>query len=161
MIFLRKERCQTLLSRKIKNFSPGFSLLEILLTISILALSAGILSPIYFSMQTRESLETKTETIVSSLRRAQILSMSGEHDSSWGLKVLEEEVVIFKGLDYLSRDVDYDEIIVVDRKIITSGLDEFVFNKISGDTDNFGDIRLDSVSQVRNINVNKKGIVSY
>ncbi|PKM91758.1 hypothetical protein CVU82_00945 [Candidatus Falkowbacteria bacterium HGW-Falkowbacteria-1] len=161
MIFSKNSRHKEGLLRESKTFSRGFSLLEILLTVSILALLAGVLSPVYFSMQSRDSLEAKTETVVSSLRRAQILSMTGENDSSWGLKILENEVVVFEGNDYLTRDTVYDDIIKIDSKIITSGLDEIVFNKIVGDTNDTGVVTLKSTTQERNIDINKKGIVNY
>ncbi|MCK9439230.1 MAG: type II secretion system protein [Patescibacteria group bacterium] len=141
--------------------NKAFTLLEIILTVSIFVLSASILSPIYLSAKNRDDLSTKTDILVSSLRRAQILSISGQEDSSWGVKILEDSLVVFKGDSYLTRDTSQDDVIAVNKNILTEGLDEIVFTKIFGETSNIGDITLKTKNKEIIISINRKGMIDY
>ncbi len=141
--------------------NKAFTLLEIMLTVSIFVLSASILSPIYLSAKNRDDLSTKTDILVSSLRRAQILSISGQGDSSWGVKILEDGLVIFKGDSYLTRDISQDDVVSVNKIILTEGLDEVVFTKIFGETNNIGDIKLKLRDKEITVGINKKGVIDY
>lgn len=146
---------------KFINKKKAFTLLEILLTVSIFAVASAVLSPIYFSSKNKDELSTKADMLVSSLRRAQILSMSGQEDSSWGVKISNSNFVIFKGSDYVSRDANFDDVISVNKNISNEGLDEVVFSKIFGETTNVGEIKLKTNTQEIIIDINKKGIVNY
>lgn len=141
--------------------NKAFTFLEIILTVSIFVLSASILSPIYLSAKNRDDLSTKTDILVSSLRRAQILSISGQGDSSWGVKILEDGLVIFKGDSYLTRDISQDDVVSVNKIILTEGLDEVVFTKIFGETNNIGDIKLKLRDKEITVGINKKGVIDY
>lgn len=143
------------------NSKKAFTLLEVLLTVSILVLSAGVMSPIYFSAKNKEDLSSSVDMVVASLRRAQTLSIGGQHDTSWGVKILNGNIIIFSGNDFLSRNSALDEKILTNKNIIISGSNEFVFDKITGSTSDFGNVILSLKSNSNTISVNKKGIVSY
>lgn len=143
------------------NSKKAFTLLEVLLTVSILVLSAGVMSPIYFSAKNKEDLSSSVDMVVSSLRRAQALSIGGQHDTSWGVKVLNGNIIVFSGSDFLSRNSAFDEKILTNKNVIVSGNNEFVFDKITGSTSDFGSMVLSLKSNSSTISVNKRGIVSY
>ncbi len=143
------------------NSKKAFTLLEVLLTVSILVLSAGVMSPIYFSAKNKEDLSSSVDMVVASLRRAQTLSIGGQHDTSWGVKILNGNIIIFSGNDFLSRNSALDEKILTNKNIIISGSNEFVFDKITGSTSDFGNVILSLKSNSNTISVNKRGIVSY
>lgn len=143
------------------NSKKAFTLLEVLLTVSILVLSAGVMSPIYFSAKNKEDLSSSVDMVVASLRRAQALSIGGQHDTSWGVKILNGNIIIFSGNDFLSRNSALDEKILTNKNIIISGSNEFVFDKITGSTSDFGNVILSLKSNSNTISVNKRGIVSY
>jgi type II secretory pathway pseudopilin PulG len=145
--------------KKIKN--RAFTLVEIFLTVAIFVLSASIVSPVYLSTKSGDDLNNKTDVLVSSLRRAQILSITSQDDSSWGLKILESSFVIFKGGDYLSRDTNYDDVIEVNKNILSEGLDEIVFTKVFGETSNLGEIKLKTNNREVVVSINKKGTINY
>ncbi|MDO8260622.1 MAG: prepilin-type N-terminal cleavage/methylation domain-containing protein, partial [Candidatus Magasanikbacteria bacterium] len=52
----------------------GFTLIEMLLTLTVIALLAGLSAPIYMSFQGRNDLNVANSVVVSSLRRAQTLA---------------------------------------------------------------------------------------
>ncbi|HNV12945.1 MAG TPA: type II secretion system protein [bacterium] len=143
------------------NSKKAFTLLEVLLTVSILVLSAGVMSPIYFSAKNKEDLSSSVDMVVASLRRAQALSIGGQHDTSWGVKVLNGNIIVFSGNDFLSRNSAFDEKILTNKNIIISGNNEFVFDKITGSTSDFGSVILSLRLNSNTISVNKRGIVSH
>jgi len=145
--------------KKTKN--RAFTLVEIFLTVAIFVLSASIVSPVYLSTKSGDDLNNKTDVLVSSLRRAQILSIASQDDSSWGLKILEGSFVIFKGNDYLSRDTSHDDVIEVNKNILSEGLDEVVFTKVFGETSNSGEIKLKTNNREVVVSINKKGTINY
>ena len=143
------------------NKKSAFTLLEIILVFALIAISAGIVAPIYYSAKSNDDFNNSFSTLVSSLRRAQILSMASLNDSSWGLKLIDNKIIIFKGDSYLNRLVDYDEIVSVNRNIQSSGLDEVVFSKYTGRPNLSGDILWQLSSLEKTLNINELGIVDY
>src|SRR3990167_8395347 len=109
--------------------NAGFTMIELLLSISIIAIIAGMSAPIYQAFQVRNDLDIATVSIVQSLRRAQILSEAVDGDSSWGVKVQSGSIILFKGVNYATRDINFDEKFDVSASITPSGVSEVAFTK--------------------------------
>jgi len=139
----------------------GFTLLEILLSITIIAILAGIGAPIYQSFQNKNELDIAVNTISQSILRAQVLSQAVEGDSVWGVYIATGSLIIFRGDSYTNRNQAYDEIYSISSIIAPSGLTEIVFNKLTGSTQNIGEIILTGINDSRTITINQKGTVSY
>ena len=137
-------------------------MIEMMLTISAITIILGIGIPVYQSLQNRNGLDIAATTITQSLRRAQVLSQSGEGDANWGVKIVSGNIIIFKGADFSSRDQGSDEIFDTLTSIVPSGLTEVVFEKSSGLPGAFGEIGLTFNSREnRNITINEKGTINY
>lgn len=139
----------------------GFTLLEIILVVALLAISSGIVAPIYYSAKNSDDLINTRDSLISSLRRAQLLSMAVKNDETWGLKIDNQEIIVFQGNDFLSRNQDYDEIVKINRNINIGGIDEIVFAKLSGRPSLSDDFILTSNNKTIEISVNQLGIVDY
>jgi len=140
----------------------GFTLIEVLLSIALITVLAGVAVPTYFTLFAKNDLDVAKNQVAQSLGRAAFLSLSSDGDTTWGVKILTGSVIIFKGANYAGRDVDYDEIYSISSSIIISGLTEFVFNKLTGLPQTTGSITLTSVNgDTRTITINSKGTVSY
>lgn len=139
----------------------GFTLIEMLLSISIIAMLAGLSLPVYLNYSTRNDLAIATETTVNALRRAQTYSRGISSDSQWGVAVQSGNITLFKGASYAARDTTYDETVSVSSQITTSGLSEIVFAKLSAVPSTTGSISLTSLNQTRTVSVNAKGMVEY
>lgn len=143
-----------------KNY--GFTLIEMVLSIAVIVIIAGISVPIYQSFQIRNDLDIATATIAQSLRRAAVLSQAVDGDTSWGIKIQSGNIEIFKGVSYAARDVAYDEVFSVPTSITPSGLSEIVFTKFSGLPVSTGTVTLTSnTNETRAITINTKGMVNY
>lgn len=143
------------------NKKKGFTLLELILVVALLAITSATIAPIYFSAKELNDLNDSANAVASSLRKAQLLSMAVEGDSSWGLKLNDNEIIIFKGDNYLSRDISGDEIFKVNKNIRATSLDEIVFSKFSGRPNLSGDIVLTNNKKNRILNINSLGVIEY
>lgn len=144
-----------------KSFYRGFSLLELIIVISIFSIFAGMTTTTYYSMKSHTNLELATGSLVEAVRFAQSSAQSGKGDSKWGVKTLTDKIVIFKGNDYTSRDTAFDSTFDFSGGVIVSGLSEVVFEKITGSTLTVGTMSLAGTSENRNIVINEKGTINY
>jgi len=140
----------------------GFTLLEMLLTITIIAVLGGISAPIYMSFLARNDLSVTSTIVVQSLRRAQTQSKNMVNDSDWGVYMADQVLTIFSGSAYSLRTVAFDEKFDIAPTISFSGVTEVVFARFTGDTSDDGDIILNSNNnETRTITINQKGMVDY
>ncbi|MFA6594385.1 MAG: prepilin-type N-terminal cleavage/methylation domain-containing protein [Candidatus Buchananbacteria bacterium] len=144
--------------------SSGFTLVELLLSLSLIAVVSVMSIPIYQSFQTKNDLAVATNGLVQSLRRAQILSQSMVGDSGWGVFVTSGSAVLFRGSSYGSRNALYDESSTMPTTITVSGLSQIVFDKFTGEpvATATGNIFLVSINkETSTIGINSQGMISY
>lgn len=147
--------------KKLNKNNQGFTLLELLLCVAIISGLAGLSLPVYRNLIKKNDLDIAVNTVVSSLRRAQVLSQAVDGDTTWGLKTQSGSVVIFKGESFTTRDTNFDETFEVPTTISISGTTEIVFTKFTGFPQSTGTINLSSESDVRSVTINGKGMVDY
>lgn len=144
------------------NKHRGFTLLEVMLSVAIIALIAGLGTPIYQGFQVRNDLDVAANSVATSLRRAQILSQAVDGDTSWGLSIQSGEITLFRGASYASRSAEYDEVFNLQGSITPSGVSEIVYEKFTGIPQTTGTIILTSnANETRNIIINEKGTITY
>jgi len=142
--------------------SDGFTLIEMVLSLGVIAVIFAFSAPIYQSFQVRNDLDIGAVTMVQSLRRAQILSQAMDNDTTWGAKIQSGSIVVFKGASYAGRDTTFDEITSMPTSITPSGVSEIVFTKFTGLPETTGTTTLTSnANETRTITINTKGMVNY
>ena len=139
----------------------GFTLIEIIITLSIVSILTGISVPVYKIMQQKNNFKMAEFVIVSAVRRAQILAQAAKEDSSWGVHIENSQVTIFKGSDYIGRDISSDEKKFIASYISIGGLTEIIFNKLTGTPGLAGVITLLASNNSANITINEKGAIEY
>jgi hypothetical protein len=108
----------------------GFTAIELMLTLGIIAVTAGVTIPMFRQYQMNADLDTATEHLVQALRGAETLSQAGKQDSTWG--VYFQDGVLFAGDSYAERNPDLDVTFGLPPTIETSGLTEIVFSRPDG-----------------------------
>ena len=126
------------------NHHKAFTAIETLLTLSVIAVTAGMTVPMYRNYQIRNDLDLVTQQTIQGLRRAQVLAQSGESDLSWGFYV--QDGVLFAGEAYAVRNTEYDEVYHVPSTINASGISEVTFSRIEGVPNKTGEIILQALN---------------
>lgn len=145
------------------RLNKGFTLLEVLLSVAILGIIAGISLPIMASFNGRNDLDVTTQSIAMQLRRASTYSRGANSDSQWGVHAQSDSVTLFRGTTYASRDTSYDETTPIPNSFTISGINDVIFSKVDGSPTSSGSITLTNTNsnETRTITVNAKGMVSY
>jgi len=140
----------------------GFTLIETLLVLTIIAVMAVLSVPFYQSFQIRTQLDDRSEEIVQSLRKAQSKAMAVEDDKVFGVHFENNKFVLFKNTPYNPDDPD-NEITDLPATLsisfnLNGGGSEVVFDKLKGTTANDGTVSISSVNnESRTINVSQVG----
>jgi prepilin-type N-terminal cleavage/methylation domain-containing protein len=139
----------------------GFTLPEILLSVTLLSIIASMSLPVYNSFINRNELDQTVALYAQSLRRAQALSVAQIGDSVWGVKLNSSSILVFKGASYATRDQVFDEVISFSPNITFSGLGEVTFLKRVGTPTTIGTSTFILYQDTRNVFINQKGMVAY
>lgn len=133
----------------------GFSLIEVVLVVSLVGAVAGVGIPLYRDYQIRNDLNLATEQVTQGLARARLLSQAAQNDGSWGFYA--PAGVLYKGDSYATRDPLYDETYPMPSTIKIKGLMEVNYDKIVGTPDATGNITLTTINDdERNILIEVK-----
>jgi prepilin-type N-terminal cleavage/methylation domain-containing protein len=140
--------------------NAGFTLFELLLTISLLAALTGGVA--FATNEFREShdLRLATTIVEHSVRSAKLYAHSGKNDAAWGVKILPDGATVFRGDSYAGRIASADESIPFPSSITISGIEELVFSRLSDTPNPVGSIMLTNASGNTVLTVNTHGIVA-
>lgn len=146
---------------QIKFKKRGFTLIEMILVISILGIFSTMSLSFNSKYRNNSYLKIVTYDIVEALRYAQSNSQSMKEDSSWGVKISSNDLVIFKGNSYNSRDQNFDKVLDFPNGFTISGNDEVVFEKVTGITTDTGTTTITNSEGANNIYINERGTLTY
>lgn len=155
--FLTKKNSSALKPFSQKN---GFTLLELLLSVALMSLLAGIAAPMYLSLQAENEVAIAATTVADVLRRGQIRAQAVDGDSAWGVEMVSSTITLFKGNNFAARDQNFDENYKLTATIKLSGLSYVVFNKFSGWTTASGTVIITHQDgRQKNVSVSELGII--
>lgn len=92
--------------------SRGFSTVEMLVVIAVLALLVGVTVPKVANFYQRWTLDGAAHDLTSALRLAQSKSVQGEGDAVWSVRIVSGaggEFTLFEGSNFGARDTAFDE----------------------------------------------------
>lgn len=141
--------------------SKGFTLLEVILVTAVITVLAAIAVPVYSRLQVRNNLDVATNTSVQTLKRAQLLAQAVDGDSSWGIKLQQSNITMFKGVSFDVRDTNFDEVYTFSG-VTPSGVSEVVFSKLLGTPNATGILTLTSSdNEIQTITIGSYGQLEY
>jgi len=141
----------------------GFTLLEMLLSITIIGILVGLSTPVYRSFLVRNDVDITLQSVANTIRRAQTYARGVSGDSVWSIEVQSSTITLFKGTVFASRDTNYDEVIDMPGNVTASGLSEVQFTKFTGKPNTSGNIVLTTTTtgETKTLTVNTEGMVDY
>lgn len=113
----------------------GFTVIELMLVLAIIGILAVFVTPISFRFYNTQQQVESHRTVLETLRRAQLTAQYEGAGVSVGVKLLPEEIIIFEGDSYATRDVSADIVRTFDRALHLAGDSEVVFSPASGAPD--------------------------
>lgn len=145
-----------------KSFQKGFSILELLLTMALLAIIGGLAIPVSLQYLRRNDIWQTSSYLANAYRRAQVLSQSIDGNETWGVKAQTSSIVVFRGSSYANRNTNFDETTIIADNISFSGMTETVFSRVYGLPSIYGTTSISNFyNQTSSIYLNAKGFVSY
>ena len=136
-------------TRSFKN-GAGFTLIEIIIAISILILLAGAASVSFVQSRRIRDLTTAGQSILTGIRLAQSRALAGEENSQWGIKIEQTQVIIFSGTSIIGSTntevIPLPPTIEIVNISLAGGGDEIVFKRIEGTTAEAGTFDVRAIS---------------
>ena len=146
----------------------GFTLVELLIVITIAGLISVLTMGVFSKMVEREVLDKKTAIVVSLLNQARASTLSAQNAQSYGVHFESGKAVLFIGPTYSAGATTNKEEIVGGRVSIPTitlagGESNVLFNRLTGATAQTGTVTLSliaSPAQTKVITINGTGVVS-
>jgi prepilin-type N-terminal cleavage/methylation domain-containing protein len=113
---------------KLLNHALGFTLVELILVVAIIAILAVSSAPFVSRFLFTQNLESAQDKTVSSLRKAQAYAMDNKNDAAWGVCLAGTSLRLFRGT---CASPTYQENFDVS-DITVSGLSEISFSGATG-----------------------------
>jgi prepilin-type N-terminal cleavage/methylation domain-containing protein len=151
------------------DIKKGFTLLEMMIAIAIFMMIASLVLTAFSNFRARETLNASLEKVLAGFSRARLDSISSRGDSLYGVYILSNEVIYFKGASFPGLNDANNVIFTLPAPIeianisLNGGGSTVVFQHITGKTTNYGtfSVRVRSDTSISKlITVNQSGAVS-
>ncbi len=144
----------------------GFSLLEIVIVLTILTIISFIVVTVFSSFNSAQGLEKDTQSIMAYLDEAKSKTLSSRDASQHGVHFASTTVTLFRGSVYNPADAEnrifnLNSTVVIRGTALTGGGSDVVFNRLTGETSQYGTITVFSnrASTTRTVTIYKTGSV--
>ncbi len=144
----------------------GFTLLELLLSISIIAILSSSVFLWLRGYQIKVELDSAAKSVTSVLRNAQSYSASGKDSKNWGVyfDVVNNKFILFRdeGSGFSGATVKEENYLSDYVKINTGGCNEIIFTKPKGNTLQDCSIKIEDSTNsniYKNISIGKSGLI--
>ncbi len=145
----------------------GFSLVEIVVTLGILAIVSAIVLSSLSSNTDREALAKNADAAASVLTEARSLTISSKSASNYGVRLTSVGPTLFTGTTYnasasSNRSLALNARVSITNISLTGGGSDVVFSKLTGNTSQNGTFRVALVSNpsvYKTVTIYKTGLV--
>ncbi|MEI7578691.1 MAG: type II secretion system protein [bacterium] len=139
----------------------AFTLVEILLTISLFVIMLSFTLPAYVNYQNRVDLDAAVTLTAQAIRTAVTLSDASYGDTNWGVHLTTSGVTLFKGTTYATRDTTEDQLYSFPRTTTIGGINDITFSRLYGLPSQTGSITFNVNSLNTQITLNGKSQIQY
>ena len=148
--------------QKTKGFTAG----ELIVSLAIMFVVAGIVMSAFINFRKTQSLSIDTETVIEVLRQARNQTLSSKNSTVYGVHLTAPKITLFTGATYssgASTNQDYnlsstDTILTIS---LNGGGSDVIFQRLSGVTAQNGTVIVSSpgLSQTKTITIYKTGLI--
>ncbi len=143
--------------------NKGFTVVEILVVLSVLAILFSLLLSVFFSLADYRALERDCAEIRAYLEEARIYTQSSRLESSYGVYFNADEIELFRGDSWATKEESlkthqFNSFVSVSDTSL-GGVDEVVFHRLFGEPSVHGEIRVSGPKREIVINLFSSGIV--
>lgn len=135
----------------------GYSYIQMLLVIALLAILAAVASPYYLSWQQRQQIRSTSSMLLADLRYVQSRAMQREQDTTWGITI-DDNAKEYILTGSANQTITYPDHIVV----AASPASEIEFAGLTGIPTNSSTIMISSTSlpsAQHTITINDEGVI--
>lgn len=136
------------------SHSQGVSLIEILVVVSIISIMGAVSTVSLRGFVLRNDLETTTNQVVGTIRKAQNYSLDGKNSAVWGICLWNGGLRLFSGT--CSTPI-FAEDFTVPRTVSITGLSETTFSRLRGEPSNLLNISISTDFDTRTVQLNRAG----
>lgn len=148
----------------VKKTTIGFTLIEVLVAISILFIISAAAITMYHGLADIVALRDGTATVLHALEEGRNRAAVGVGEGDHGVYVEEDRITVFEGSDPLNpvpgteRTIFLPSAVATDQTVGTA----FIFSRLSGESSSAGTITLTHEDgETAAISVTYDGIISY
>lgn len=152
---------------QVASINKGFTLIEILVVIGLVALVLGIGAVTNVSFYTRELRASEQTTFVAVLEKARSRAMNNIYGSKHGLHIKPESYVLFYKFPYNDAEPT-NEAIPRNPNITITSTDthltdnEVIFNQLSGETEDVGIFTMqDTSGKTKTVEIQENGLIIW
>ena len=157
----------------------GFTTIELIITLSIIALVFSFGTFSLHQAQKKLSINASSSIVMNAVTTAARRARSGSNESAWGayfdyddVSRTGSQITLFSGDSYALRDTTRDifykigDSVVFQNVSLSGGLPstgddhQIVFTSLSGETDQYGTITVESYNEQYIISISEEGIIS-
>lgn len=150
------------------NKNSGFTIIEIVLVLTILAILFGLSMLYYQTTQVRADLNAQISNFVGLTRLAQSSAEAGLNGTSHGVHLDEDRYIIFAGDIYDADDPSNYEVVLpptitIDEYVLNDGGSTVLFSPPNGSTNDYGTIVFlsEQINQSKTITITNAGSIYY
>lgn len=140
-----------------KKNSAGFTLIELILVIGLIAVIGATASPFLSNFILRNNYETTTDKLLSTLRKAQQYSVQGKNNVMWGTCLSGSVIRLYRGS---CSSPTFAEDFDVPSTITITGFTDITFSRLRGEPSSILAITITSAIGTRSVSVNAAGMIA-
>src|SRR6185369_14406567 len=138
-----------------RNYISGFTLLELLVVVSIMSILGASAGIFYARFLTQSNVNLATDQLAGQLRKAQIYAIEDKENTSWGVRYSANKITIFA-----TGNAAFDESFDVSSALSISGFTTLTYAKRTGIPDVTPTITVSGNGQSKTVGVNGVGVVN-
>lgn len=150
------------------GMKKAFTLLELILVITLLAIMIGLAALYYQTAQVRADANTQAAILVSYFRLAQSNAMAGNENESYGIHLGTDSYVFFEGSTYVQDadsniELELPPTLTLQNIVLNGDGSDVIFTPPQGETDDYGSLEIFSsqINKTISITITSLGTIRY